>query len=176
MHRNVVNVSHEWFCGHVFRLDGGPVIREHFITRSPRVIIPAELLSSPMTNVRQWLESLGVGQYADAFEDNDIGWSTLPSLDHDLLKEIGVKSVGHRVAILDAIASLDDESAPEEAAPDAMESGRPSSGGEAERRQLTVMFCDLVGSTELSQKLDPEDLRETNRAYQDACKAGHRTI
>ena len=124
--------------------------------------------------VAKWLEGLTLGQYADAFEENDIGWSTLTELNHDLLKEAGIKSIGHRVTILKAIESLgsDSDSAPaQRAESDTIELTKSAATGEAERRQLTVMFCDLAGSTELSQRLDPEDLREVNRAYQDACKA-----
>jgi hypothetical protein len=59
-----------------------------------------------MSDVRRWLDSLGFDQYADLFEENAVDWATLPELDHDLLKEVGVKAVGHRVAILKAIQSL----------------------------------------------------------------------
>ncbi len=120
-------------------------------------------------SVTQWLKQLGLEEYAEAFDKNAVDWKTLPELDHELLKEIGVNAVGHRVAILKAIESFD---IGPELADDASSVALPlSPAAEAERRQLTVMFCDLVGSTELSQKLDPEDLREVNRAYQDACKA-----
>ena len=77
------------------------------------------------------------------------------------------------MTILGSIESLGHESATapvRQAEPDTTEPSQSVTTGEAERRQLTVMFCDLVGSTELSQKLDPEDLREVNRSYQDACK------
>lgn len=76
-------------------------------------------------------------------------------------------SIGHRIQILEAATGPDFErtSSPKS------ELSQPVASGEAERRQLTVMFCDLAGSTELSQQLDPEELREINRAYQDACKA-----
>ena len=122
-------------------------------------------------DVTKWLEELGLSQYADAFEEGAIEWTVLPELDHEVLKELGVAVPGHRLKILKAIKALDSES------PVSVSAGQPAleslaaSTGEAERRQLTVMFCDLVGSTELSQQLDPEDLREINRAYQDACKA-----
>ena len=124
-----------------------------------------------MTDIGQWLDSLGLGQYAEAFEDNAIAWATLPELDHELLKEVGVKPVGHRVTILKAIQSLGSEG---DSAPDQQEilsrSQQPTPTGEAERRQLTVMFCDLVGSTALSTKLDPEDMREVITAFQDASR------
>ena len=115
--------------------------------------------------VSVWLNGLGLGQHAAAFEKNAIVWSLIPKLDHELLKEIGINSVGHRMQILEAASELDSEQPP---AKTGME--QPFTTGEAERRQLTVMFCDLVGSTELSQQLDPEELREINRVYQDACK------
>ena len=117
-------------------------------------------------DVKNWLLGLGLGQYADAFEENAIVWSLLPKLDHELLKDIGIVAVGHRMQILEAAAGVDlGRTHPK------LETDQPTTTGEAERRQLTVMFCDLAGSTELSQKLDPEELREVNRAYQDACKA-----
>ncbi len=113
-------------------------------------------------SVTQWLKQLGLEEYAEAFDKNAVDWKTLPELDHELLKEIGVNAVGHRVAILKAIESLN---AGRESADEASSVASPPSSAEAERRQLTVMFCDLAGSTELSQRLDPEDLREVNRAY-----------
>ena len=124
-----------------------------------------------MTNVREWLESLDLGQHAHAFEANEVDWDVLGNLDHDLLKELGVIAVGQRLRILKAIETLSaasrDVFSPSKG-PAPTEALR--SNGEAERRQLTVMFADIVGSTELSQQLDPEDLREITRAYQDAAK------
>ena len=116
-------------------------------------------------DIKTWLEGLGLSQYADAFEENDIGWSVLPKLDHALLKEMGVKSIGHRVQLLEAASNLDDEQALAET-----EAGKLAAGGEAERRQLTVMFCDLAGSTELSRQLDPEEMRRVNRAFERCCE------
>ena len=124
-------------------------------------------------SVTRWLEQLGLGQYADAFEQGAIDWDVLPELDHEILKELGVQPPGHRLRILKAVQALGNGESPE----DTRDTNRAAStegiakSGDAERRQLTVMFCDLAGSTELSQKLDPEDMREVNRAYQDACKA-----
>ena len=112
--------------------------------------------------VSEWLEKLGLGQYVSSFTENDIDAQLLTQLTDPDLKEIGIKSLGHRKKILAAIEALDKQE-PDTAAP-------LTPRGEAERRQLTVMFCDLAGSTELSQRLDPEDLREINRAYQDTCK------
>ena len=125
-----------------------------------------------MMDVREWLDSLDLGQYAQAFEENDIEWDLVPRLTADELKEIGVKSVGHRKRIMEAAAHLANdggtltETSHDRTSPIAIS----DTDGEAERRQLTVLFCDLVGSTELSQTHDPEELRELNRAYQDAAK------
>jgi len=96
-----------------------------------------------------------------AFRDNEIDERVLPSLTADDLKELGVTLVGHRRRLLDAIAALG-------AAVTAAPSDRPAPA-EAERRQLTVMFCDLVGSTALSARLDPEDLREIISGYHRCC-------
>jgi class 3 adenylate cyclase len=109
-------------------------------------------------DLADWLRGLGLEQYEDAFRDNEIDWKVLPSLTADDLKEIGVVPVGHRRRLLDAIAALGQGAGPRETPP------APASG-EAERRQLTVMFCDLVGSTPLSTRFDPEDLREMIGAY-----------
>jgi class 3 adenylate cyclase/tetratricopeptide (TPR) repeat protein len=113
-----------------------------------------------------WLRGLGLERYAATFRDNDIGHAVLRRLTAEDLRELGVASVGHRRRLLDAIAALG-AAAPAAAAP-----GPPAETtailaprGEAERRQLTVMFCDLVGSTALSARLDPEDLREVIAAY-----------
>ena len=103
-------------------------------------------------DIAAWLQDLGLERYAPAFRDNEIDERVLPSLTADDLKELGVALVGHRRRLLDAIAALG-------AAVTAAPSDRPAPA-EAERRQLTVMFCDLVGSTALSTRHDPEDLRE----------------
>jgi class 3 adenylate cyclase/predicted ATPase/DNA polymerase III delta prime subunit len=115
-----------------------------------------------VANVSEWLEMLGLGQYASTFIDNDVDAELLIQLTDTDLKELGISSLGHRKRILCAIEKLDT------AEPERSSSIVPR--GEAEHRQLTVMFCDMVGSTELSQQLDPEDLQEVNRAFQDACK------
>jgi class 3 adenylate cyclase/predicted ATPase len=99
-------------------------------------------------------------QYAKAFRDNAIDATVLPELTADDLKDLGVNLVGHRRRLLGAIAALRGENPPAPAAP--ADQAAPSA---AERRQLTVMFCDLVGSTALSASLDPEDLREVIAAY-----------
>ena len=113
-----------------------------------------------MQQIAEWLEILGLGQYAQRFAENDIDPSVLRDLtDHDLEK-IGV-SLGHRRKMLRAIAELDHATGPKPAKT-ATEPRRPD---EAERRHLTVMFCDLVGSTALAARLDPEDMRALIGAY-----------
>jgi class 3 adenylate cyclase len=119
--------------------------------------------------IASWLSRLGLGQYGQAFRDNDIDAEILQRLTAEDLRELGVASVGHRRRLLDAIAALGpsisaaDASTPQTGATTAV---LPTS--DAERRQLTVMFCDLVGSTALSARLDPEDLREVIAAYHHA--------
>ena len=107
---------------------------------------------------------LGLENYAESFVENDVDFRALPHLDQEDLKELGV-SLGHRKVILAEISKLHTAEpvaeAPKAAAPE-------TSSTAAERRQLTVMFCDLVGSTELSGRLDPEDLQDVMRRYQDA--------
>jgi predicted ATPase/class 3 adenylate cyclase len=125
-------------------------------------------------DVAVWLRELGLERYEQAFRDNDIDSEILASLTAEDLTAIGVTSVGHRRKLLVAIAALAAEpSEPAEAAPTAAPAparepeGRRPARSEAERRQLTVMFVDLVGFTPLSRGLDPEDLREVLRVYQD---------
>ncbi len=103
-------------------------------------------------DVAEWLRELGLEEYEPAFRANAIDARVLPSLTAEDLKDLGIGLVGHRRRLLDAIAALSAAEAPR--APS------PSPAAEAERRQLTVMFCDLVGSTALSTRHDPEDLRE----------------
>src|SRR6516165_3249000 len=116
-------------------------------------------------DVVAWLRGLGLEQYAPAFRDNDVDVEVLPALTTDDLISIGVTSVGHRRKLLAAIALLG--AAPPAGTVRAEPRDAPTLA-DAERRQLTVMFCDLVGSTELSSRLDPEDLREVIGAYQRA--------
>jgi class 3 adenylate cyclase/predicted ATPase len=115
-----------------------------------------------------WLESLGLGRYAQAFRDNDIDAALLPTLTADDLRELGVASLGHRKRLLAAIGAL---TKPPEARPAAPAPGAALPVSPAERRQLTVMFADLVGSTALSTRLDPEEVGEVLRAYRDAVAA-----
>ena len=120
-------------------------------------------------DVVSWLRGLGLEQYASVFEDNAIDAGVLPELTADDLKDLGVSLVGHRRKLLAAIAALRDEASPAEsrsASGPTLASAPPAARpAEAERRQLTVMFCDLVGSTALSTRLDPEDLRKLIGAY-----------
>jgi class 3 adenylate cyclase len=116
-------------------------------------------------DVGAWLQGLGLERYRQAFLDHEVDALSLPHLTAEDLREIGVTAIGHRRLLLQAIARLDHKAATIEHGADA---GGPSrSGSDAERRQLTVMFVDLVGSTALSARLDPEDMREVIRGYQD---------
>jgi class 3 adenylate cyclase len=113
-----------------------------------------------------WLEGLGLGQHAEAFARNGVDFDLLPELTNEDLKDLGIVRLADRKRLLKAIADL----AP--AAPSIDTSVRPATPKyEAERRQLTVVFCDLAGSTALSGSLDPEQLRDVLLAYQTACAA-----
>ena len=113
-------------------------------------------------DVAGWLQGLGLERYVPAFRDNEIDWEALPKLTAEDLKDLGVVLGGHRRKLLAAIAAL---GAAVPAATVTPASGDAPAPAEAERRQLTVMFCDLVGSTALSARLDPEDLRAVIGAY-----------
>jgi hypothetical protein len=118
-------------------------------------------------DVVSWLRSLGLEQYEATFRENAINEKVLPRLTAEDLKDLGVTIVGHRRVLLDAIADL--RSSPNiEASPSSASSTAASAAKDiaAERRQVTVMFSDLVGSTALSARMDPEDLREVISAYQ----------
>jgi class 3 adenylate cyclase len=116
-----------------------------------------------MTSVKEWLASLGLSEYADRFAEQRINFSVLPDLtDQDLKEELGVVHLGDRRRLLRAIAQLGAASSAPPLAPFSESSHRE----EAERRQVTVMFADLVGSTALSARMDPEDLRVVISAYQ----------
>ena len=117
-----------------------------------------------MQQVADWLQKLGLGQYAQPFAENDISFSLLTDLTDQDLKEIGV-SLGHRRQLLRAIAEM---KGVEIVAPKLTNENVSTVAPQdtAERRQVTVMFSDLVGSTALSARMDPEDLREIISAYQ----------
>ena len=117
-----------------------------------------------MSSVKEWLASLGLSEYADRFAEHRIDFSILRDItDRDLKEELGVVSLGDRRRLLRAIAHLAEATS---AAPQLAPGFEASRGNEAERRQVTVMFSDLVGSTALSACMDPEDLREIISAYQ----------
>jgi class 3 adenylate cyclase len=118
-----------------------------------------------MQQIADWLQKLGLGQYAERFADNDINFAILPDLTDQDLKELGVASLGHRRQLLRAIAELKDGGAAT-SRPAAKYADPSAPRDTAERRQVTVMFSDLVGSTALSARMDPEDLREVISAYQ----------
>src|SRR6478672_9793807 len=113
-----------------------------------------------------WLRSLGLGKYEAAFRENEIDETILPSLTHETLRELGVTAVGHRLKLLDAIAALRNDAGGKASSVDAVAKSSTPPEDRAERRQVTVMFSDLVGSTALSARMDPEDLREVISAYQ----------
>src|SRR5215472_3693698 len=114
-------------------------------------------------DVAEWLRGLGLEQYMPAFRDNDIDGEVLHRLTADDLRDLGVASIGHRRRLLDAIAALGEGQLAEARPPVQTR----DVAGEAERRQVTVMFSDLVGSTALAGRMDPEDLREVISAYQE---------
>jgi class 3 adenylate cyclase len=118
-------------------------------------------------DIEGWLRGLGLERYAGSFRDNEIDAAVLSRLTDEHLKELGLP-LGPRLKLLAAIATLHDATTPSAPAP-----GMPMPAGAApsraaERRQLTVMFCDLVGSTALSSQLDPEEMQEVLRVYQNA--------
>ena len=137
-----------------------------------------------MNSIKDWLERQNLGQYVDAFERNQIDLSILRELSDDDLKELGVSALGHRKLLLKTIAELGGERSAATAAaePGAQEDKKSSFDGAqrqviagsdvsvaGERRQLTVLFCDMVGFTELANRVDPEVLQGIVRSYEDAC-------
>ena len=117
-----------------------------------------------MQQIADWLQNLDLGQYAQRFAENDINFAILADLTDQDLKEIGVASLGHRRQLLRAITELKGgETGTPKPATEYIEPVTPHDT--AERRQVTVMFADLVGSTALSARMDPEDLREVIAAY-----------
>jgi class 3 adenylate cyclase/tetratricopeptide (TPR) repeat protein len=130
------------------------------------------------TDLTEWLGRYGLGQYAQTFAENNIEYSVLPDLTENDLKKLGVSSLGHRKKLLRAIEALTTARQP---------TGKTTAVSnvivvppplvqprEAEFRQITVMFCDLVGSTQLSEKLDPEDLQKLIDAYRVECSTAIR--
>ena len=126
------------------------------------------VVSAPATKeISDWLAKLGMPEYGERFAENDIDASVLPHLTDQNLKELGL-SLGHRLKMLAAIKEL---SPPTPATPQPAAATEANPQDAAERRQVTVMFSDLVGSTALSARMDPEDFREVISAYQ-SCVAG----
>ena len=110
-----------------------------------------------MVDILAWLETLELSRYRANFTENGIDRRALSTLSDQDLKDIGVAALGHRRVLLAAIKALEDDR------------HRSSGAAAPERRQITIMFCDLVGSTALSEQLDPEDLRALLHAYRQAC-------
>src|SRR6202040_4112557 len=121
---------------------------------------------SAAMDVGGWLRKLGLEQYEAAFRDNKIDDTVLPSLTAKDLKDLGVGFVGDRRKLLDAIVALRTETSAPTPLSDASPATDKAAKDSAERRQITVMFSDLVGSTALSARLDLEDLREVISVYQ----------
>jgi len=120
-------------------------------------------------SVHRWLQGLGLEQYSDSFERHAIDLDLLSALGEAEFDKLGVHLLGHRLKLSRAIAALA-AAAPQSTRPAQHTTAAPmASGSGPERRQLTVMFCDLVGSTALSQELDPEDLRLLMQRYQHIC-------
>ena len=119
--------------------------------------------------IAAWLRELGLERYEQAFRENEIDPKILLKLTADDLKDIGVTTVGHRRKLLEAIAARAEPASAPQAKLSAPAEVAPRTSSAAERRQLTVMFCDLVGSTELSARLDPEDMGGLIRTYQETC-------
>src|SRR5580693_7296521 len=117
-------------------------------------------------DVGGWLRKLGLEQYEASFRENKIDDTVLPRLTAEDLKDLGVGFVGDRRKLLDAIAAMRAEASAPTPLSDASPATDKAAKDSAERRQVTVMFSDLVGSTALSARLDPEDLREVISAYQ----------
>jgi class 3 adenylate cyclase/tetratricopeptide (TPR) repeat protein len=129
-------------------------------------------MTKTTTDLAVWLGGCGLGQYAQAFAENHIDYSILPDLNENDLEKIGV-SLGHRKILLRAIAALTAEhelaGKTNAASNDTVLPSSSSQPREAEFRQITVLFCDLVGSTQLSEKLDPEDQQKLIDAYRAGC-------
>ncbi len=132
---------------------------------------------SRTTDLAEWLGRYGLGQYTQIFDENHIELSVLPDLTDNDLKTLGV-SLGHRKILLRAIGALTAADQSSGATTAVSNLGAdvfpPSQNREAELRQITVMFCDLVGSTQLSEKLDPEDLQVLIDAYREVCSSAIR--
>src|SRR6516225_9291902 len=129
-----------------------------------RVLCAEDEHRNDTMDIGGWLRGLGLERYEQAFRENEIDLRVLPELTADDLKELGVAAIGHRRLLLKAIADLA-AGAGRAAAEEVLAASPANATAEAERRQLTVMFSDLVDSTPLSARLDPEDLRRIIGAY-----------
>ena len=136
-------------------------------------------MNATTTEMAEWLDRYGLGRYAQTFIENHIEYAVLPDLTENDLINLGV-SLGHRRTLLRAIEALAKErrasgtTAAVSVHDEEAEQSPSLEHREAERRQITVMFCDLVGSTQLSERLDPEDLRDLIEAYRDVCTTATR--
>src|SRR6516165_5774544 len=122
-------------------------------------------------DVADWLRQLGLERYEAAFRENDVTAAVLPSLTAEDLRELGVTSIGHRRQLLQAIAAGRSDSGQPSPVQTTGLSPHERTSGLAERRQLSVMFCDMMDFTGLSSRLDPEDLSEVIRGYQERVAA-----
>src|SRR5499427_4772377 len=137
--------------------------------RGARATMARGSTGNAMKGITEWLASIGLSEYAQRFADNGIDLSVIRDLTEQDLKDLGVL-LGHRRRILRAIAELDG------VAPSPTETAiEPALRDRAQRRHLTLMICDLVGSTALSARLDPEDMRAVIDAYHAACARITRT-
>lgn len=119
-------------------------------------------------DICDWLRAVGLDHYEQTFRENALDWDVLTQLNGEVLKDLGMP-LGDRLRLLKAISLLDGAAGPPAATASPKSVDTSTAGpGAAERRQLTVMFCDLVGYTALAAGLDPEDTREVIRAFQNA--------
>ena len=131
---------------------------------------PTVPLGDATLDIADWLNGLGLPQYVGAFRANDIDADVLRRITAEDLKELGVGSLGHRKRLLEAISALDGVR-PEAASSLSQSADVARQPSDGERRQLTVLFCDMVGFTELASRLDPEVLQGIIRRYEDVCAA-----
>lgn len=125
----------------------------------------------PFTSIQSWLNQLGMSQYEKAFETNDVDIDVLVNINDQALKDIGISSVGHRIKLLKAIAEIrsGQTTVPSSKRMDEVAALESTTNLEGERRQLTVLFCDMVGFTELANRVDPEVLQGIIHRYEDTC-------
>ena len=121
-----------------------------------------------MTGIQDWLEELGLGKYAAVFAEHEITLEMLPDLTEADIDRLALPT-GPRRRLMVAVQALGAATRAQRSAQPADAVAEPGISHDAERRQLTVMFCDLVGSTALAERLDPEELRELMQAYRKAC-------